>query len=74
MFLDVNWEAEHGFVKDAIFSIVKANDLYELMDETQKARFDELFELMMEKSKRWEVKKECADQETKSSQPDSQLS
>jgi len=66
MFLDINWEAEGINVKEAIFSVVKAHDLYDLMTVTEKARFDELLELMEKKSKRWEVKEECADQETKS--------
>ena len=66
MFLDINWEKEGSNVKDAIFSIVKAHDLYDLMTVAEKTRFDELLELMEQNSKRWEVKKECADQETKS--------
>lgn len=69
-FLNVNWEKEGSNVKEAIFSVVKAHDLYELMSDAEKSRFDELFELMSSKAKEdkpkeEEVKDKCVDQETK---------
>ena len=72
-FLNVNWEKEGLNVKEAIFSVVKAHDLYELMTETEKARFDELFELMSSKAredkpKEVTEKKEFADEFTQASQ------
>jgi hypothetical protein len=56
--MKVDWTKENEIVRDALFAVMKAHDLHELMTTEQKARFDELFNEMLESSKEDELVKE----------------
>lgn len=49
--MKVDWTKENELVRDALFAVMKAHDMYELMVPEQKARFDELFNEMLSSSK-----------------------
>jgi hypothetical protein len=46
--IDINWTEENELVRDALFAIMKAHDIYETMSPENKQRFDYLFEMMTE--------------------------
>lgn len=46
--IDIDWTKETELVRDALFAIMKAHDIYETMSPENKQRFDYLFEMMTE--------------------------
>lgn len=59
--MKIDWAREPEKVRDAVFAVMKAQDIFESMSDAEKERFDYLCELLTEPKE--EVKQEVPKEE-----------